>query len=365
VNNLISRSIAVSSVFLLISLSACGGGSGSSNPMGEVVPLTNENDALEPDTENDTNTDTSQSNEPNNAAANDTVTDNEPDEQDQVDGSENSVITDLRSKDCGFNVGNPVISTSTDQDNPIVLTPGQFGEGRISNEPGEGLDLNHFWAFDASNGPYIFVVESQLTNNQSSNIGIIATPTQFLGTTDTPLYNSNEIRRRIRHAQFVEISGINTTENGLAGVRIQSRYGLQDYKVALFNVDEAVPTPFIDDCPSFRVTSPGTTESFQLDENNTTEWFIAELEAGIYDVILDTAVQGDRTNIQHTLSVTNIFNDIDSEIILAKTNEIDTNFRTVGAFEVFNATNVANLSVQLNSNLITSSYTLELTLVRR
>jgi len=257
---------------------------------------------------------------------------------------------------CGTEVQELV--ASVDQDNPAILFAGEIGRGSITGRGDEGVDSNHFWAFDVPEGQYVLVVEAQLEGNIPSNIGLEVTPTQLQSSTGEPLFGSNEIRRRLRHSSIVTKTG-----SGVAGLRVQSRFGIHNYHLGLYSTNESVPIPFLADCPPFRFIGPETTQAFNLNFVDTTsQWFAAELEAGIYEVVVDSDVaSGVATNLIYSVLATNALNDIGSEIELARVNEIDTNFRAVGRFELFSP-QLVNLSVQVGRVTSSPEYLMDLTI---
>ena len=261
---------------------------------------------------------------------------------------------------CGTEVQGLV--ASVDQDNPAVLFAGEIGRGTVSGRGEDGVDSDHFWAFDVPEGQYVLVVEAQLQDNIPSNIGLEVTPTQLQSATEEPLFGSNEIRRRLRHSSFVTKTG-----SGIAALRVQSRFGIHNYHLGLYSTNESVAIPFLADCPPFRIIGPEATQAFNLNFVDTpSQWFAAELEAGVYEVVVDSDVaSGVARNLIYNVLATNALNDIDSEIDVARVNEIDSSFTAIGRFEL-SSSQLVKLSVQVGrvSSATSPEYLMDFT-VRR
>lgn len=374
-------------------LVACGGGSGGDTPEEQPVVDINQLDAdtdqqpssnpadnesatdstdgtdLSEEVPSDATTDTDNMSQSDGSDEPDTIDQEEleqpapVDEESSADGAgEESFIFDqanLLTMNCGVEVQD--ITAGSDISRPALLFAGQVGAGVLPASQNFVVGASDFWGFDVPEGVYVLVVEAQTEDNEYTNIGLNVNAEALTGVTSEILFNSvGEARRRLRHANLVTKFG-----DGPARLSIASEFGSLDYHVALYPLTDSIPIPFLTDCPSFRTIAIDSTESFELNmSDNASEWFIANLEPGMYEFTLNTSVvDGVVNNLSYSIFLTNVVNDIDSEIELARVNEIGTNITAVGTFEVTDE-GVFNFSAQIKDLVTDPMYLMDITISR-
>lgn len=227
---------------------------------------------------------------------------------------------------CGAQISPAIISG--DIDAPTILTQGQvvFGEVDANN----GLEDN-YWTFDVPAGDYSLVVEPFTASRESTNILMQFIETDSRGIEVAQLVGFNEVDSRVR-----EVIPVTVDANGFSlKAEISPSGRTQGYHIALYSLADAIPSPFLADCPPLiQPATVGTTEAFSLDEGQE-QYFLIDLPAGDYEMLVDTTVtDGSNTNIIYRVFTSSLSNRISSQRQIESANEVDSFFRSVITFEI-------------------------------
>jgi len=220
---------------------------------------------------------------------------------------------------CGAEIS--AIASSSDIDVPARLMQGQVAESSVGGAPDQAI---HYWSFDVAPGEYALVLEGITTQgDRTPNIILDAVEIDDRGIEQGDIFNFNEIDpNRLR--AFVPV----TVDATGFYIKISGRDSTsQDYQIALYSIDDVIPTPFLADCPEVTTTSVGTTEAFTLKANEN-RFFLVDLPAGEYDLFIDTSlVDGSTTNIIYWIDAYALTNSVSTEQRLARVNEVDSTWR--------------------------------------
>ena len=224
------------------------------------------------------------------------------------------------------------VPVSANIDAPAVLTQSLVAEGLLFDE---GDQASNFWSFDVPPGDYVLVYEpfnseANGFTNLISTINLI--DSQGVDQGQLATFNAVDLRIRSLIPVTVESDGFN--------IEIETSFSRNPttYQLALFAVDDVIPTPFLTDCPEITTISAATTNAFQLTpEPLIGRYFQIDLPVGIYDVQIDaTQSDGADVNIIYELDVFSVSNDVDTEEAVARLNDIGVTNRTIETLNVPN-----------------------------
>ncbi|MEO0606285.1 MAG: hypothetical protein AAF211_32955, partial [Myxococcota bacterium] len=122
-------------------------------------------------------------------------------------------------------------------------------------------------------------------------------------------------------------------------LEVSSVFGLEDYQLAVFEGDAAVPSPFFDACPATTPLMPGapldvTLPAEDLDDLDEV-WLTFAASPGDYRFTVDAEqLSGESTNLQYRIDVVDRFGQRSRYASILRANEIDVSARLVGDLSV-------------------------------
>ncbi|MEM6931309.1 MAG: hypothetical protein AAF602_30545, partial [Myxococcota bacterium] len=150
---------------------------------------------------------------------------------------------------CGT-IGVSTTEPSTDLDAPALFEVGEIVGGRL--DPEATTNFRHFWDVEIEEGVYHLVVDNDVPGGGSTNTGIEVVQLDGAGVELDTLLRGNEIDHRVRLHTVIVADRATTLR-----LEVSSVHGLEDYQLAVFEGDAAVPSPFFDECPDTTPLMPG------------------------------------------------------------------------------------------------------------
>jgi len=222
---------------------------------------------------------------------------------------------------------------SNDSSAPTRILTGQIVSGRI--DPGSATNNEHFWSIALEAGYYHVVLESERADKQSANLGLRLIDLKGSSTNnDVQMLWGDQTAFRARNYAFIEVK-----EARVMQIRAVPNYDAEDYRLAIFHNGNAVPSPFLADCPSVKPLSVDTGEALTLPGVTgweTDRWYSVELAARA-DLLLNSRAaitSGEPSNIQYEMAYVDQFGQEDRFETVFTVDDYETNTAGTGALYV-------------------------------
>jgi len=180
---------------------------------------------------------------------------------------------------------------SYDLDAPTIMTTGQIVSGSVF--AGSYKHVN-YWDIALEAGFYHVVLESEAMDKKQAKLGLNLTDLNGIGATDgTQIIGgsaSDILALRARFYGFIELE---EARNVVLKAKVENLS--ENYKLAVFESESAVPSPFLSDCPTVNELSRDATESFILSGRSIfseDQWYRVELDTKAYLLKTTAALSG-------------------------------------------------------------------------
>ncbi|MEL6189097.1 MAG: hypothetical protein AAFU79_31125, partial [Myxococcota bacterium] len=225
----------------------------------------------------------------------------------------------------------PPVTTppGTNLDNPATFAVGEIVGGRI--DPDSTSNFRHYWDIELEPGLYHLLLEESTPDGRRTNVGLQVAQLDDTGVEQQRLLRGNEIDHRNREHTLVDIQAATTLR-----LEVSTVFGMEDYRLAVFENAAPVPSPFFEDCPIFMPIGFGTPVNLTLGdkaaEDDDEAWLTFAAPAGDYRFTVDAEQSsGVSTNLQYELGVMDRFGQEDRYVRVVRANEIDVIDRQVGS----------------------------------
>ena len=220
-------------------------------------------------------------------------------------------------------------SVELDAPTPIMLS--EVVSARI--DPASATNTVHYWEIELEPGLYHVVVDEHTVPRSITNVGLNIERLNDRGIEEGQVLRGNEIDRQIRDHGILEI-----TAPTVVGLEVTPVFGMEDYLLGVFAVDEEVPSPFFEDCPVFDALALDTPFDFtiaDLGEAQDEAWFTFDAAPGDYRFTVDAArVEGTASNIIYGVTAFDQLGQWDRARNVLRANEIDVSVRLEGTLNV-------------------------------
>jgi len=179
---------------------------------------------------------------------------------------------------------------SKDIDAPTIMTTGQIVSGRVYPNSTNGQE--NFWDITLAAGYYHVVLESENVNGVHTQLGLnLADLNINDATDDAQIISGSATDLRAFRSRFYGFIELEEARNVI--LRVTGEYQTEDYKLAVFESESAVPVPLLTDCPTVNELSLDSAESFFLPGKSSwaeDRWYRVELDTKAYLLKTRTAI---------------------------------------------------------------------------
>lgn len=247
---------------------------------------------------------------------------------------------------------------SKDINAPTIMTKGQIVSGRVY--PNSTNSQENFWDITLAAGYYHVVLESVNVGGVRTQLGLNLTDLNLkIGdyTDNIEIISGNTTDIRAFRARFYGIMELQEARNVV--LRVTGEYQTEDYKLAVFEGESAVPVPLLTDCPTVNELSLDSTASFFLPGKSSwaeDQWYRVELDTEAYLLKTRTAISsGVSGGIDYSVLYVNQFGDLQT---VQSVNQTGTDTDGIGRIQL---SEPGSIWIRIENNNI-NELTMELTL---
>ena len=184
------------------------------------------------------------------------------------------------------------------------------GEVSVGEPFGGEIDAEgeHYWTLTVFRGEYQLVLDTQRTDEAATRTGLQLSFSVDSGVTWSSVISTEDFDVRVREHRMFTIfaSGPGADAGGELLMRVRARFGTESYHLAVLDPDEAVPSPYLFDCPEVEPLVVGTTEAFALSaagSDGDEKWFLADFpgEASRLSLAASSAVAGSADPVDYEM----------------------------------------------------------------